>query len=487
MNVHSNIVFIEAFYWLIELYNQIVNREELTLRAAYLVSSRFSAKTWSLEHFIVLLLIQPNVNIVVNYVRSRGEDILKAMSSIEKLIRQYTNNQVSIKINGQKKEITLNNNKINFIILNEINQKVEKTGGKIGAPIEYDAEYIITFFEEASQLEENLVLNFRQSVRGSNNTQKLFIFASNPWVKQHWLMKKFSRVLPENQEMEKELLEKGYNKYFDKDKKELYFRPRYTLNHHVEPSDIKEIEMLKEINYAKWRVVSLGFSGNSEGAIYQAALQRLNENVNYNSKGILVGGIDWGDGKSKNASPTTAYIGTIDISKGVDIFDEYEHWNNRGEYLNTHQQLERICDFFIKWYKKLKRSITAYIDNAALGDFYRTLQEVLRAKGYNETQIEFLPTFKPKNTWERVETLNVMLSLGVFRFDRNVCPGLYNALDNCYEIVKLNPTEEMKRQRSHDWTHWIHAIEYLLGEYFKDFQEQFPILMSSKVSNTIVV
>jgi len=43
-----------------------------------------------------------------------------------------------------------------------------------------------------------------------------------------------------------------------------------------------------------------------------------------------------------------------------------------------------------------------------------------------------------------------MLSLGVFRFDRNVCPGLYNALDNCYEIVKLNPTEEMKRQRSHD-------------------------------------
>ena len=36
-------------------------------------------------------------------------------------------------------------------------------------------------------------------------------------------MKKFSRVLPENQEMENELLEKGYNKYFDKDKKELYF------------------------------------------------------------------------------------------------------------------------------------------------------------------------------------------------------------------------------------------------------------------------
>ncbi|MDE5889283.1 MAG: hypothetical protein K2H20_04615 [Bacilli bacterium] len=64
-------------------------------------------------------------------------------------------------------------------------------------------------------------------------------------------MKKFSRVLPENQEMENELLEKGYNKYFDKDKKELYFRPRYTLNHHVETSDIKEIEMLKEINYAK--------------------------------------------------------------------------------------------------------------------------------------------------------------------------------------------------------------------------------------------
>lgn len=128
MSLNTNIEFIEAFYWLIETYQEIVNREELTLRAAYLVSSRFSAKTWSLEHFIILLLIQPNVNVVVNYVRSRGEDVLKAMSSIETLIRQYTNNQVKVKVNGQKREITLNNNKINFIILNEINQKVEKTG-----------------------------------------------------------------------------------------------------------------------------------------------------------------------------------------------------------------------------------------------------------------------------------------------------------------------------------------------------------------------
>lgn len=314
----------------------------------------------------------------------------------------------------------------------------------------------------------------------------IFLYASNPWTKSHWLMREFNQYLPENKQNMEILQQKGYNLRYVEKTQTVYFRPRYTLNHHLDQHIVDEIEKLKEINYNKWKIVSLGFSGIQDGAIYQSSLQKLNQEVNPDMNGFVVGGIDWGDGKSRHGSPTTAYIGLVSIEEGVHILEEYEHWNNRDETLTTQQQLERICDFYIKHYKKFLKPITVYIDNAALGDFFKMVQEVLRAKNYNEGQIEFLPAFKPKNTWERVETLNMMLSLGILRFNKDECKALYEALDNCYEVQKTTPTEEMKRQRSHEWTHWIHAVEYLIGPFFKEFQSQFPVMMSTKnLGNTI--
>lgn len=375
---------------------------------------------------------------------------------------------------------------MNLHILNEIKEKAQKTGGKIGINIEYEADYIITFYEEVSQLDKELVENHYQSVRGSNGTKVLFIYASNPWLRTHWLMKEFNIYLPENNMNMEELEKKGYNAAYIKETDTIYYRPRWTLNHHLTQETIKEIERLKEFNYSKWKIVSLGFSGIQDGALYQASLQKLNEEINPNLNGYLVGGIDWGDGKSRNASPTTAYFGIANLSEGIHILEEYQYYNNLTESITTQEQLERLCDFYIKHYTTYQRPITVYIDNAALGDFFKMVQEVLRAKGYLEGQIEFLPAIKPKNTWERVETLNVMLSLGILRFKKQVCKGLYEALNNCYEIQKSTPTEEMKRQRSHEWTHWIHAVEYLIGPYFKNFQDQFPILMGIKSLGNVV-
>lgn len=297
-------------------------------------------------------------------------------------------------------------------------------------------------------------------------------------------MEEFSKKLPENESAERELIERGYNVYYEEETETLYFRPRWTRNIYMNEKDAKEVERMKEINYEKYRIVSLGFSGALNGSLYQLSLKKLNENVNENMSGYLLGGIDWGDGKSAKASPTTAYIGIANVNEGVHILDEYEYWNNREESISTEEQLERICDFYIKWYEKYQRPITCYIDNAALGDFFQMVQSVLSRKGYNAGQIEFLPAYKPKNTFERVETTNVMLSLGILRFKKDVCKGLYDALANCYEVIKPNPTEEMKRQRSHEWTHWIHAVEYLIGSLFKEFQAQFPILIETKSLET---
>lgn len=474
--------FLDIYYWLLQIYLLTLSKSTIPIREIKMVSSRFSGKSHVMERLIALYCIQTKIRVVINYIRARGEDVYKAMDNMESLIYSLTKKQVKITQNQVKRTLKVGSNKINFTVLNEIKEKVSKTGGKIGVPIEYEADFILTFYEETSQLNRDLVENHKHSVRGNENTQYLFVYASNPWVKTHWLMEDFARHLPEDHHSERELEDQGYNSYFDPYFKTLYFRPRYTRNTFLKTEQVKDIEKLKNINFSKWRIVSLGFSGTLTGSIYQASLKKLNEDVDYVSDLPLYGGIDWGDGKSELASPSTAYIMGINPDEGIHIYAEYEYWNNRGMVLSTDEQLERLCDFYIYWYHEKGRPITVYIDNAAMGDFFNMVQSVLRRKGYEAHQIEFLPAIKRKNTWERVEVVNVLLALGILRFERTVCPGLYRALDNCYEVVKTNPTEEMKRQRSHEWTHWIHALEYAIGEFFMDFQMRFPIFIENKTN-----
>lgn len=245
--------------------------------------------------------------------------------------------------------------------------------------------------------------------------------------------------------------------------------------------------MLKDINYNKWRIVSLGFSGNLNGSIYEASLKKLDENVQYHLGVEYVGGVDWGDGKSATASASVAYFGALSLDTGIDIYAEYEYWNNRGEVLDTHQQMVRICEFYIKAYQTVRKPIIIHVDNAALGDFYRLFNQTLKCReivtkyGDFSSEIEFLPANKLKNTWERVEVVNSLMSLGILRYNRDKCPGLYKAMENCYEVVKTNPTESAKRERSHEWTHWLHALEYMIDLNLKEFEAQLPeVLTTSK-------
>lgn len=483
MNKYSQFTFLSPYHFLLEIFNRIIDGDDLIIRELKMLSSRFSGKTHQVEHLFVLLLAQTRKRVVMNYVRARNADIEKAQQSITELLYAYQGGY-GVLSNKSTKSISLNKSKINFITLNEEKEKVQKTGGKIGTKIEYDAEYIITFFEECSQLNKDLVENLRHSIRGNSKTEYLFIYASNPWVKGHWFIDDFILHLPESKENEYELLSKGYNMSFDTITRTLYFRPRYTLNTELKQEQIDEIERLKDVNYNKWRIVSLGFSGNLNGAIYEASLAKLNENVQYNLGGFYVGGVDWGDGKSQQGSPSVAYFGNINFEKGIDIYAELEHWNNRGKVLTTEQQIELICKFYIKAYETVQKHIDVYVDNASLGDFFQMFNSIMKKLGYSANEIEFFPAYKPKNTWERVETVNALMSLGILRYNRDKCSGLYKAMENCYEVVKPNPTESMKRERSHEWTHWLHALEYLIGVNIKEFQQQLPkALVESKSLN----
>lgn len=475
----KNMTFQDTYYWLLELYLLIIEGSELPLREAKMVAPRFSGKSHHVEHFIVLLMLQRYKRVVINYVRARGEDAQKAMDTVEALLLEYSGARFQYKKNVVKKSLAGHNNKVNFVVLNEIKEKVSKTGGKIGVPIEYNADYIITFYEEASQLERELTENHRHSVRGNKDTKMFFVYASNPWMKTHWLIDEMARHLPEQEAQQKEQETIGYNARFDRFKKCLYFRPSWRRNTFLKSEQTREIEDLKEVNYAKWRIVSLGFSGVLTGSLYSAALQKLNENLDTTPHIELVAGIDWGDGKSSNASPTTAYIMGIGLDEGVNIYAEYQWYNNKGRVLTMEEQVRELVYFFVNFPGRNGRRITAYIDNAALGDFFIMCQTIADKMGHGDI-VQFLNAYKLINTWERVEIVNVLLSVGVIRFKRTECPALYDALDNCHEVIKTNPTEEMKRQRSHEWTHWIHALEYGMGTYMVDFRERFQTWVDSK-------
>ena len=481
MNKFSNTTFLSSYVFLLQIFEKILRGEKLSIREIKMLSSRFSGKSHVVEVLFALLMIQTRRRVIMNYVRARNADSQKALETIENLIYTMQGGKGLFSNKGTS-TLRLGNNKINFQTLNEEKEKVSKTGGKIGLPIERDAEYIITFYEECSQLNKDLVENHRHSVRGNDRTEYMFIYASNPWVRSHWFIEDFVLHLPESKENEYQLLEQGYNATFDTITKTLYFRPRYTLNPFLKQDQIDEIERLKDINYNKWRIVSLGYSGNLNGAIYEAALAKLNENIELNIIGRqLVGGVDWGDGKSAGGSPSVAYFGAMSIDSGIDIYAEWEHWNNKGVVLDTNEQIMEICKFYIKAYDKFQKPITVYVDNASLGDFYQMFNRVLTNLGYSGSEIEFLPAFKTKNTWERVETINALMSLGVLRYNKDKCKGLYRAMENCYEVVKPNPTEQMKRERSHEWTHWLHALEYLIGVSIKEFQNDLPeIIANSK-------
>lgn len=482
MNLFTTMNFLKQYKFILELYNEIIDGKELSIRNLWMLSSRFSGKSHCMEHLTILLLTQTRRKVVINYVRARNGDIEKAQKGITMLLNQYQGG-TSLKSNLSSKTIEVNKSKLCFNTLNEEKEKVQKTGGKIGLQIEYNAEYIITIYEECSQLNKDLVENHKHSVRGNKKTKYLFSYLSNPWMKTHWFIEEFLRYLPEGKDEEYELLEKGFNSRFDTITKTLYFRPRYTLNKHLKQEQIQDIERLEEINYNKWRIVSLGFSGNLNGSIYEASLQKLNETIEYHIGHRYFGGVDWGDGKSSQGSPSVAYLAGISLERGIDIYAEMEHWNNKGRVLDTEQQINKICDFYIKAYEEIQKPITIFIDNAALGDFYNMFNVLLRKKNYTSNEIEFLPAFKPKNTWERVETINSLISLGILRYNRDTCKGLYRAMENCYEVSKANPTESMKRERSHEWTHWLHAIEYMIGTYMKEFQDQIPMFDNKSLNN----
>ena len=175
----KKILFLPQFYFLLEIYNLIIKKKKVPLLFIKMLSSRFSGKTHVIEQLFTLLLLQSSSVVYLTYVRARNENALEGLKQIEKILNEIDPN-LKYSINKSEKIIKVGKNILKVETLNEEKVKVRQTGGKIGLSNQTQAEYILAFFEECSQLNEDLVLNYSHSLRGTLQTQIIQIFASNP-------------------------------------------------------------------------------------------------------------------------------------------------------------------------------------------------------------------------------------------------------------------------------------------------------------------
>lgn len=464
----KEIEFINCYSFFGDLVQIISKKQKLPFKKINMLGGRSSGKTFATLVFLSVLAMIPAAGNAIYVFRRTAADSKNLFRDFIERLKDFDLLQEAY-INNSDRYIAINGWHITFATLNETTSK-----NKVGFRLWTKANYIIAFFEECSELNYNLVKSAEQSLRGNKDLQVLSIYASNPWTSDHWFVKHFNQHLEED---EINIQQDPYYEFdYDQETKELFLRTTYRANPFTNPADIIEFEKWKNIDYSKYRVISLGLSGSVEGAIYARALQNLIEPF-YNGEHFY-GGMDWGDGTSSHASDTVCLVGTIDQAEGIDILEEFVY-NNSIKPLNTEQQIEMIVNWYIEQYKKYQRPFTIFIDNASNRFFYNTFnsifQRIALQHGLYGNELVFAPATKHP-IWDRVTLVNYMLSAKKIRFDKNVCKDLYNSLKNCYTVLPNKIVEDFNKHRSHEYTHSINAMEYLMSHWHNFFYNQISFI-----------
>lgn len=465
--------FIECFGFYSDLVEFVAKKLPIPFNEINLLGGRSSGKTFATLDFLSSLVAIKQQNAIYVF-RQNISDAKKIFSDYLNFLEQKGLLKFA-KINHSERTVIINGWTVMFEALNETRNNINK-GAKVGFRLWTQARYVFAFFEETSQLDFNLVKNSQQSLRGTKDTQVVSIFASNPWTSEHWYIENFNNHLAEN---EFSIQQKPYYEYSVVDKK-LFLRSTYRANKFTSQQEIEQFEWWKDIDYSKYRVISLGLSGSVEGAIYARSLSVMHEPYGeYDNYAMqFFGGMDWGDGTSSSSSDTACLFGSISKENGIEILDEMVY-NNNVNPLTSEQQIELVVRWFIKKQQEVNVKIVIYIDNAHLRYFYETFNATFKriAFQYNMygSELVFAPAIKHA-IWDRVVLVNYMLASGKLRFSKNACPKLYKDLKNCYVVLPKTIKEDTKKERSHEHTHTINALEYLMCAFHLYFYAQAPAI-----------
>lgn len=374
--------------------------------------------------------------------------------------------------------LTNGDNKIVFKHLNAETMKDEKGKGA-GLPVWTGLDYILAFLEEANQIEQALARRVLSSLRSSINTKKVIFRASNPWDALNHYIKECEENLPEDLN---ELEKYGFQKktWTTKDGiKKFLLRNNIKANPYLDLYERIRLENLKEVDYEAWKIEARGVSGVRGDLIYSNNMLKMRE---FDIEKIMPdfvfqGGVDWGDGASRGASPTTMNFMSINDISGVDVIRGDTLWNNRPEKsYSANDIIDYVIGFYISCFMEVKKPFKIYVDDAGHTGWYTFFNARLHLQGAGTHQIEFLPAIK-LSVEERISLSNYMLSSGLLRINPELKDWI-NAYKNCYYMPVKNMNETIKKKRSHRHTHWIDAVDYGLGTYIYEFRSRFNTIFS---------
>ncbi len=469
---------------LFENYQAMEKGEKLIYNWFLTVGGRLSGKTYTILFWICLCMLIKNKKIIVYFVRLNDRMLKETRNDFFGHMEQLG---VSVRYgaggnyNANDNTFKYNQNEVYFKTLNHEKIKIS-SGGIAGLTTHNDADYIIVFFDEITNLNEKLVSQFLQSVRGGQHTQKMIIQAANPWSPENWYIKECNSYLPEDQ---KELEEKGYQERIFKhpDKKVFYYVMRNNIQTNPYSSEIvyDDLNSWKNQDENWWKIVFLGMAGTIGNTIYAHNLKQMKP-VDWNwirkGEGWFQGGVDWGDGSSAGASPSSCHFGklSLDPEQGVQVIAEKTIWNNQGYKHTTEEQIDEIIKFYKElWLTYDQVPFRVFVDNAALADFYQMFNAALPKHGLTINEIEFLPAYKSPID-KRIITTNLMICRGWYRIDKEACPDLWMALNNAHWVEQKEEREGFKRVRNHDETHWINSgAEYILDHTINDYQNMIKL------------
>lgn len=444
------------------------------------------------------------MDVVIYVVRDTKESLKETYEQILSQIKNLKPN-ANLKVRDcQKIENTLNRNIFVFKSLNDMTFD-PTTGGGLGLTDWATAKYILVFVDEANAINEEMWIRFKDSVRGNNDPQIAYFLTSNPFSAENWFIADVLMHLPENQHLletrgwqskvvTKETTISVQGETYTMSYQDFYCRLNWRCMFSILKKNAKALNFIlewegrKKTDWNGYKVSSLGMSGNVDGMIYNNALQHLRtptERYYHPTKGDnLLVGIDYGWSDKKDGSPTACILGMWNsVKRTFEILAElklsnYLHKQTREETIN--QVISWINDYQTRYAMK----VNCYVDNASEGEFYQlwNSQAFRRGLAY---KIKFWPAVKEDRA-NRIEIVNFMIESGLLRYNPLECPNLHQSYSNAYYVYQKGQNLGVAKRFpniSHQWSHFIDAVDYALGNKIAYVATYCGALRKDKIEN----
>lgn len=343
-----------------------------------------------------------------------------------------------------------------------------------------DADYIITWVEEANELKQRDFENIYFSVRSKNPWCKnIKITTCNPDLIYQDHIKFLNEHAPfSHYEM------KTYNEQFTikniLNKRRLFHYGNFKINPYVAEDIKRELEELRV-----WRPVQAipwyyGLPGSLSGSVFGNYLP-TKKSVRDWVANTYRGGLDFGAGESPQGHPTSCVFVSVNFNNTkFHVEREYSHSNAKGEFKSTHDIARDVANFYIQCCDifKVRKPFDLICDYGGGGiPFADTLKSFLRDFGYEHLiKVKFVDKSKFMLN-DRVDITQILLAKKDLSWDDNVCPELTRTMNLIkYKDVKNEETYKLALVDLNDdlWDSLCYSIMDLVANNMR-YTNQFLI------------